>query len=40
LEFVDVVSSRKSVRDFLDKEVKEEKLTKILGGGEAGAFVG
>lgn len=30
MEFADVVSSRKSVRDFSDKEVEEEKLTKIL----------
>ena len=30
MEFIDVVAARKSVRDFLDKEVEEEKLTKIL----------
>ena len=30
MEFTDVVVARKSVRDFLDKEVEEEKLTKIF----------
>ena len=30
MEFMDVVAVRKSVRDFLDKEVEEEKLAKIL----------
>lgn len=30
MEFMEVVSSRKSVRDYSDKEVEEEKLTKIL----------
>ncbi len=30
MEFMDVITSRKSVRDFLGKEVEEEKLMKIL----------
>jgi nitroreductase len=30
MEFMDVVASRKSVRDYLDKEVEEEKLLKIM----------
>jgi nitroreductase len=30
MEFIDVVASRKSVRDYLEKEVEEEKLIKIL----------
>lgn len=30
LEFIDVVISRKSVRDYSDKEVEEEKITQIL----------
>jgi len=30
MEFMDVITSRKSVRDFLGKAVEEEKLMKIL----------
>ncbi len=30
MEFMDVVAARKSVRSYADKEVEEEKLTKIL----------
>ncbi len=30
MEFMDVITSRKSVRDFLGKTVEEEKLMKIL----------
>ena len=30
MEFMDVVAARKSVRSYNDKEVEEEKLTKIL----------
>jgi nitroreductase len=30
MEFSDVVASRKSIRDYLDKNVEDEKLTKIL----------
>lgn len=30
MEFKDVIVSRKSVRDFLDKEVEEEKLKEVL----------
>ncbi len=30
MEFIDVVAARKSIRDYLGKEVEEEKLTQIL----------
>jgi nitroreductase len=30
MEFMDVVASRKSVRSYADREVEEEKLTKVL----------
>lgn len=30
MDFVDIVTSRKSVRDYQDKAVEEEKLEKIL----------
>ncbi len=30
LEFMDVVATRKSIRDYLPKDVEEEKLTQIL----------
>lgn len=30
MEFMDVINSRKSVRDYLGKPVEEEKLLKIL----------
>ncbi len=30
MEFDDVITSRKSVRDFLNKEVEEEKIMKIM----------
>ncbi|MFH1327333.1 MAG: nitroreductase family protein, partial [Candidatus Bathyarchaeota archaeon] len=30
MEFIDVVATRKSVRGYANKEVEEEKLTKIL----------
>lgn len=30
MEFFDVINARKSVRDFLDKSVEEEKLLRIL----------
>ncbi len=30
MEFMDVVTARKSVRDYEDKPVEEEKLTAVL----------
>ena len=30
MEFMDVIASRKSVRGYTDKDVEEEKLTKMF----------
>jgi nitroreductase len=40
MEFFDVVSRRRSVRNYLNKEVEEEKLQKILEAGNAAPSAG
>jgi nitroreductase len=40
MDFFDAVAKRRSVRDYLDKEVEEDKLQKILEAGNAAPSAG